>query len=615
MEKIRLSSNSRSAGLRYAASMKMPLRDYDDLQAHLAKLDGYGLLHTIDIPVNKDRNLHPLVRWSYVSQIESCERKGFYFTNVTDSNGVNYKGNCDVCVATTAGNEQIYAVSMGLDGQFDVTKPEIDVPALSQAIADKWAHAFSNPVAATEVSTEDAPVQEIVLTGEDLIGDDKGLASLPIPNNTPGFDTAPYFSAGLWVTKALDGERENFSQNRTNIKASNRMCGMWLIQTGGDAHNNWETYKKAGKKMPVALVVGAPPSVQLVGPQKTPGNIDDMDVAGGLVGAPIHKVRCKTVPLFVPADANIVIEGWIDPEVLEMEAPFGESHGYMSIEEYNHRIEVTAITRRKHAVITSMISQMAPSESGVIKRLNYGAVTLNFLKKTLGINQVLKVDLHEAMVGVARFTVVVFERNTPKTEIWRALRGATVIMRSVGKITVAVDEDIDPTNLEEVLWSIAYRAHPKQDYEILDYQANGHAPKLRHMFWESLVMIDATLKYDMAPVALPKKEFMLEAKDLWEKAGLPPVRPARKWFGYSLGDWCDEWDACARRAVEGKWLLNGLRTEKTVRTDDIGGPTTGVPRHATAIYDEKTGEVRYPKGFPVADDAIPDFSAKDLSEF
>jgi len=108
---------------------------YDDLQAHLAKLKDYGLLHTIDIPVNKDRNLHPLVRWSYVSQLESRERKGFYFTNVTDSNGVSYKGNCDVCVATTAGNEQIYAVSMGLDAPFDVRNPEIDIPALSHATA------------------------------------------------------------------------------------------------------------------------------------------------------------------------------------------------------------------------------------------------------------------------------------------------------------------------------------------------------------------------------------------------------------------------------------------------------------------------------------------------
>lgn len=367
--------------------------------------------------------------------------------------------------------------------------------------------------------------------------------------------------------------------------------------------------------MPVALVVGAPPSVQLVGPQKTPNGIDDLDIAGGLVKAPIRKVRCKTVPLSVPADANLVIEGWINPDELEMEAPFGESHGYMSVEEYNHRIEVTAITRRHHAVITSMISQMAPSESGVIKRLNYSAVTLNFLKNTLGIPQVQKVDLHEAMVGVARFTVIAFERNTPKTEIWRALRGATVAMRSVGKITVAVDEDIDPTNLEEVLWSIAYRAHPKQDYEILDYQANGHAPKLRHMFWESLVMIDATLKYDMAPVALPKKEYMLEARELWEQAGLPPVRPVRKWFGYNLGDWCDEWDACAQRAVDGRWELNGIRTQQAVHTDTIGGPTTGVPRHGVVILDEATGEVRYPEGFPITDEAVTDFSAKDLSEF
>jgi UbiD family decarboxylase len=579
-------------------------REYPDLQEHLERLKKYDLLYTIDDEINKDRHLHPFVRWSYVSNIEACDRKGFYFTNVTDSHGRKYKGDCDVCVATTAGNDKIYAVALGLDKEFDMTQEELDKKKLREAVAKIWARAFEHPIAATEIPSEEAPVHEITLTGDDLLGGEgKGLASLAIPNNTPGFDTAPYFSAGLWVTKDIDTGRQNFSQNRVNIKASDRMNGMWLIQTGGDAHKNWEKYRSKKEKMPVCLIVGGPPVTQVIGPQKTPNDIEDMDIAGGLAGASLRQVKAKTVPLMVPADANIVIEGWIDPEKLEMEAPFGESHGYMSTEEYNHSIQVTAITRRKHAIITSMISQLTPSESGVIKSLGYNAVMYDFLHNKLNINFVKDVVLYDHLIGVARFTTIVFERNTPRTEVWRALRASTVLMRSVGKITVGVDEDIDADSMEEIMWAVAYRCNPVTDIQINDYQANGHAPKLRGgRKWEAQIIIDATMKYPMAPVSLPKKQYMEEAKELWEKAGLPKIKPVRKWFGYSLGDWCDEWDACADRAVKGDWLLNGIRTQKLVDTEAVGGPTAGVPNSGTVKFNEQTLEVEYPDGFPLVDD-------------
>lgn len=575
-------------------------RQYDDLNAHLEKLDKAGLLWTIDQAINKDKHLHPFVRWGYVGDVGTVvntnPKRAFLFTNVTDSKGRSYKGDCDVMVGGTAGSLAIYAASLGIADAGD------DITALSQKIYQKWTHAFENPIAAVEIPSEEAPVHEVVITGDALKGGEgKGLAALPVPNNTPGWDTAPYFSAGLWITHNLDSGIENISQNRCSLKASDRMTAMWLIQTNGGAHNNWVKYKERGEKMPVALIVGAPPMLQVIGPQKTPEHLNDLDVAGGLAGVPYRKVRCKTVPLWAPADAQIIIEGWIDPKKLEMEAPFGESYGNMSVEEYNHSIEVTAITRRKKAILTSMISQMAPSESGVIKQLNYSAVMLNHLKNTLYIRQVKDVALHGPMIGVSRFTVIVLEKHTPRTEVWRALSGATTFMRSVGKITVAVDEDVNPNNMEEVLWAIAYRTDLMKSVKIEDYQANGHAPKLRDREWEAKIMIDATMHYPMPPVALPPKEIMEEARELWTKAGLPPVSPRWKWYGYDLGDWCEEWTRCAERAVAGDWLLNGIRTARLVDTDAVGGPTSGVPHKGVVRYDEQTGKVAYPEGFPLSD--------------
>ena len=573
---------------------------YDDLNDHLAKLDKAGLLWTINDPINKDRHLHPFVRWGYVGDVGTVvannPKRAFLFTHVTDSKGRSYTGDCDVMVGGTAGSPAIYAASLG------ITDSGEDITALSQKIFAKWVHAFENPIPAVEIPSEEAPVHELVITGDDLKGGaGKGLDTLPVPNNTPGWDTAPYFSAGLWITHDPDTGIENISQNRCSLKDSNRMTAMWLIQTNGGAHNNWVKYKARGEKMPVALIVGAPPMLQVIGPQKTPEHLNDLDIAGGLAGVAYRKVRCKTVPLWAPADAQIIIEGWIDPTKLEMEAPFGESYGNMSVEEYNHSVEVTAITRRKKAVITSMISQMAPSESGVIKQLNYSAVMLNHLKNTLYVRQVKDVALHGPMIGVSRLTVIVLEKNTPRTEVWRALNGATTFMRSVGKITVAVDEDVNPNNVEEVLWAIAYRTDLMKSVKIEDYQANGHAPKLRDREWDAKIMIDATMHYPMPPVALPAKDIMEEARELWDKAGLPPVTPRWKWFGYNLGDWCDEWTKCAERAVAGDWLLNGIRTARLVDTDAVGGPTAGVSHKGVVRYNEQTGEVEYPDGFPLKD--------------
>jgi 4-hydroxy-3-polyprenylbenzoate decarboxylase len=575
-------------------------RGYDDLNDHLAKLKKAGLLWTIDGEIDKDRHLHAFVRWGYVGDVGTVltnnPKRAFLFTNVTDAKGRKYNGDCDVQVGGTAGSSEIYALSMGIDYKGE------GLSELSQKIFEKWANAFQHPLPAIEIPSEEAPVHEVVLLEKDIKGGEgKGLDTLPVPNNTAGWDCAPYFSAGLFITLNPDNGIQNISQNRCSLKASDRMTGMWLIQTNGGAHQNWAKYKERGEKMPVALIVGAPPSLQVVGPQKVPEELDDMDVAGALAGAPYRKVKAKTVPLMVPADAQIIIEGWLDPNKLEMEAPFGESYGNMSVEEYNHSITVTAITRRKKAILTSMISQMAPSESGVIKQLNYSAIMLNHLKNTLYVRQVKEVALHGPMIGVSRFTVIVVEKNTPRTEIWRALEGATTFMRSVGKITVAVDEDINPNNVEEVLWAIAYRTDLLKSVKIVDHQANGHAPKLRDREWEAKIMIDATMHYAMPPVALPTKEIMDEAKELWEKAGLPPVTPRWKWYGYNLGDWCDEWTRCAERAVKGDWLINGLRTALLVDTDAVGGPTAGVPRAGVVRWNPKTRKVEYPEGFPLKD--------------
>ena len=101
------------------------------------------------------------------------------------------------------------------------------------------------------------------------------------------------------------------------------------------------------------MILGCPPCVAFTSAQKLPIDVDELHVAGGLAGVPIRVVKCVTVDLLVPAEAEIVIEGFINTEWLEPEAPFGESHGHVNLQEFNAYMEVTAITRRKKAILTS----------------------------------------------------------------------------------------------------------------------------------------------------------------------------------------------------------------------------------------------------------------------
>ena len=117
------------------------------------------------------------------------------------------------------------------------------------------------------------------------------------------------------------------------------------------------------------------------------------------------------VDLTVPAESEIVIEGLIDTEWLEPEAPFGESHGHVALEEFNMPMRVTAITHRKNPVIPSYISQVAPSESSVIKRVAYEPLFTAHLRNTLGIKGVKKVALHEPLTGLLRVTVITMEKG------------------------------------------------------------------------------------------------------------------------------------------------------------------------------------------------------------
>ena len=516
-------------------------RGYRDLHDHLDALRAAGLLVEVDRPIDKDSQLHPLVRWQFVGGIDEPQRKAFLFTNIVD--GLGRKYDMPVVVGAIAANREIYSIGM---------------QAPVDQIQAKWDHAIANPIAPRVVTQ--APCHEVIHEGRDLIGEGKGLDMLPIPVSTPGFDSAPTLTATNVVTRDPVTGVQNMGTYRAALKASDRLVVRMATRVGGaGGYQHYREHQKRGdKEMPCAIVLGCPPYVAFMGPQKLPVGVDEVAVAGGLAGAPIAVVKARTVDLMVPAEAEIVIEGYIDTEYVEPEAPFGESHGHVALEEFNMPMRVTAITHRRHPVIPSYISQVAPSESSVIKRVAYEPLFLSHLRDGLGIKGVKRVSLHEPLTGLLRVTVITVERNIASTEVWRALYGAAFFKGDCGKICIAVNDDIDPDNADALLWALAYRSNPVKDVRTLESRGQGHGPKREHSGEEdSTLLMDATMKSDMPPLALPKKPYMEDAKRIWEEMGLPQLRPQSPWFGYSLGDWSPQWDQAAARAASGHYLENG----------------------------------------------------------
>ena len=526
-----------------------------DFQEHLARLEANGLLVRIDTPINKDTELHPLVRWQFRGGLRDDQRRAFLFTNVVDSAGRHYE--IPVAVGALAASPQIYAVGMG---------------RAVEEIGAAWTRAIDHPIAPELVAAP--PCQQVVLTGDELRRPDGGLATLPVPVSTPGFDAAPYLTATLCITRDPESGIRNMGTYRAALKANDRLGVRMASRIGGaGGYAHWRKYRARKVPMPCAIVIGCAPVVMFTGPQKLPLDCDEMAVAGGLAGAPVRVSKAVSIDLEVPADAEIVIEGLIDPELLEPEGPFGESHGHVALEDYNMSMQVTAITHRRNPIFVSIISQVTPSESSVIKKVAYEPLFLTHLRDHLGIKGVRAVIMHEPLTNIRKVIFLQVERGMPGTEVWRALHGAATLQAACGKIVVAVSEDIDATNPDAVLWSLAYRCNPIQDVHIAPYRSGGHGPKLGSEGTDSTMLIDATLKHPMPPVALPARDYMEHARELWERLGLPALTPQAPWHGYSLGSWDAAWDVYARRAVSGEWNKTGEETFAARR----GGLTPETP--------------------------------------
>ncbi|MBM4262065.1 MAG: UbiD family decarboxylase [Deltaproteobacteria bacterium] len=529
---------------------------FKDLREHIAALDKAGLLVKIDEQINKDTELMPLVRWQFRGLSEE-ERRAFIFTNVVDAKGRKY--DIPVVCGSLAASRQIYGFGL---------------QCAPEEIVDRWSKAQQNPIPPKVV--EKAPVQEEVHMGASLM-EHGALSEFPIPISTPGYDCAPFTTASHWFTKDIETGIINIGNYRGHIKSPTR-TGVFLSSSNHGGYH-WRKCQERGVPLPAALVIGAPPCVAYTAPSRIPFNVSELDVAGGLAGAAIEVVKCKTNDVLVPANAEIVIEGEISTEFLEPEAPFGESTGYIAEKLLNPYFEVKCVTHRKNPILATIISQMPPSESSVMRQVSAEGNYLRFLRDQCNIPGIIEVAFHSIAV---RQICVIKMKKINQAHVWQALHSMVGYNPATGKMVIAVDEDINPRNLDSLFWAMAFRMQPHRDVLIIRNRTPqmdpsvfppGHEQGLSvdEIAGSSAMLMDATRKWAYPPVSLPKKEYMERAKQLWERLELPKLQPQDPWHGYDLGLWSDEDEQDAQAAVKGDHYETGeKRAQQRVRVNKLG---------------------------------------------
>ena len=351
-------------------------KSFKDIREHLAALEQAGKLIKIARAINKDTELMPLVRWQFRGLPESRAKSIFvYQRRRRDRTQIRH-----ACRGRLFGGVTRDLCSWSQ--LFDRSDPaEMDGGGEKSDRAEN-----RRKRAGPRSRSYWTRTCSVIKVWESF------RCRFPLP----GFDNGPYTTSSHWFTKDPDTKILNIGNYRGQIKSPLRMGIALSSRNHGGIH--WGKCRAKGIPLEAALVVGAPPAVAYTAPARVPYGKSELAVAGGLAGAPIDVVRCKTVDIVVPAWAEIVIEGEISTEALEPEAPFGEATGYVATRLMHPFFNVKCITHRKDPVLMNIVSQFPPSESSIMRQMSAEAIYTRFLRENCNVPGVVDVTFHSLAV-------------------------------------------------------------------------------------------------------------------------------------------------------------------------------------------------------------------------
>ncbi|MBT3340783.1 MAG: menaquinone biosynthesis decarboxylase [Planctomycetes bacterium] len=481
----------------------------NSLSEWIAVLDDAGELIRISAEVDPKLELSEIV--DRISKEQGAPNRAVLFENV--------KGSALPVFVNAFGSRERVGLSLGVNSMEDHAARLEDLleqsppeglleklkmlPKLAQV--GKW---FPKKVSSS-------PCQEVVLKGDDV---DLGL--LPVLTTWPD-DAGPFITFPLCVTNDPETGRRNMGTYRLQV--------MGKTETGfhshlhKDARRHLNKAQESGDRIPVAVVIGADPATCFASVVPAPPDVDELMLAGFLRNKPVPLVPCLTVPLEVPATAEIVLEGWVDPAEVRREGPFGDHTGFYSLADDYPVFHVECMTMRKNAVYHTTLVGRPPQEdcwmTEGIERL-----LLPVLRKQFP--EVL--DYRMPFEGVAHNLMYLkIKKQYPghARKLMNAIWGLGQAMFT--KVIVVVDDDCDIHSDSEVAWRVLNNIDPQRDLEFTlgPMEVLDHAS--RSFCYGSKVGIDATKK-------MPEEGFQREWPDAIVMDAETKSRVSSRWSEFGL---------------------------------------------------------------------------------
>lgn len=350
-----------------------------------------------------------------------------------------------------------------------------------------------------------APCQEVVRTGEDA-----GLAFMPILTCWPG-DGGPFITLPMVFTKDPETGKRNVGMYRMHVY-DDKTTGMhWHIHKVGAKH--FAEYEKRGERMPVAVALGGDPAITYAATAPVPEDFDEMIFAGFLRKAPVEMVQCKTIDTQVPADSEIVLEGYVEPGERRIEGPFGDHTGYYSPADEYPVFHLTCVTHRKDPIYPATVVGKPPMEDCFI-----GKATERIFLPLIKTQIPEIVDMNLPVEGIFHNVALVsIKKRYPMQarKVVNALWGLGQM--ALTKIVIVFDENVDVQNMSEVIWRLGSNIDPQRDV----FFTEGPVDVLDHAAPQALfgskMGIDATKKLEGEKHFRPWPDDIVTSREVAEK--------------------------------------------------------------------------------------------------
>ena len=479
---------------------------FTDLREFVAHLERRGRLRRVAVPVSRDLEITEIV--DRVSKTRGEGNVALLFERVDGF---------DMPVLVNAfGSEDRMAAALGVE-RLDELGERI-ARLLDLRMPGSWLDKLKKLGTLLDVAKAaprrvgQAPCQEIVETAQ------PSVAALPALRCWPG-DGGRYITLpGVFTRDPVTGGR-NVGMYRLQI-FDDRTLGMhWQIHKGGAEHE----HKASAGRMPVAIVLGGDPALMYAASAPLPPGIDEVVFAGWLRGAGVEMVPCRTIDLEVPAQAEIVLEGYVDPAERRLEGPFGDHTGYYSLAREYPVFHLTAVTRRARPIYPTTIVGRPPQEDYWL-----GKATERIFLPIMKLMLPEIVDVNMPAEGVFHNLVIVSIRKRypgQARKVMTALWGMGLMM--LAKTIVVVSEHVNVHDLSEVAWRATGNIDPRRDLVILEGPMDDldHAA-VRHRYGGKLG-IDATEKGPMDDLGQPWPEEIRMTDDV-------RARVTQRWKDYGL---------------------------------------------------------------------------------